>query len=143
MYRACLLIAQTSAFATLTLFSPLIAWQGSTKPEPYTPVIAGPSNEAALALKRMRVPQGFEASLFAAEPMLANPVCFCIDEHNRFYVAETFRLHDGVTDDRGHMDWLDDDLAARTVADRVALHRKHLKDQFATYTTAHDRVRLL
>ena len=28
--------------------------------------------------------------------------------------------HAGVTDTRGHMYWLDDDLACRTVADRVA-----------------------
>ena len=53
--------------------------------------------------------------------MLANPVGFGFDEKNRFYVAETFRLHAGVTDIRGHMDWLDDDLACRTVDDRVAM----------------------
>src|SRR5262249_31802229 len=66
-----------------------------------------------------------------------------IDEHNRFYVAETYRLHAGVTDDRGHMDWLDDDLASSTVADRVALYHKHLKDRFSTYEKEHDRVRLI
>ena len=32
----------------------------------------------------------------------------------------------GVTDIRGHMNWLDDDLACRTVADRVAMYRKYL-----------------
>ena len=31
----------------------------------------------------------------------------------------------GVTDTRGHMNWLDDDLACRTVADRVAMYRKY------------------
>jgi hypothetical protein len=31
------------------------------------------------------------------------PVAFCIDHQGRFYVAETYRLHTGVTDIRGHM----------------------------------------
>src|SRR5205814_6990597 len=75
--------------------------------------------------------------------MLANPVCFCIDEKNRFYVAETFRLHAGVTDIRGHMDWLDDDLASRTVADRVALYKKYLKQRVNEYGREHDRIRLI
>src|SRR5437899_1602008 len=75
--------------------------------KPYDPKIFGPSTEPAMALQRIRVPKGLQVGLFAAEPMLANPVCFCVDEKNRFYVAETFRLHDGVTDVRGHMDWLD------------------------------------
>ena len=30
--------------------------------------------------------------LFAAEPLLANPVAFHIDEQGRFFVVETFRL---------------------------------------------------
>jgi quinoprotein glucose dehydrogenase len=123
--------------------SPPEAVRGGKAVKPYSPPVAPASNEATLALKRIRVPPGLKIDLFAAEPMLANPVCFAIDEHNRFYVAETFRLHDGVTDDRGHMNWLDDDLASRTVPDRVALYHKYLKDKFNTYTTAHDRIRLI
>ena len=38
------------------------------------------------------MPAGLKVELFAAEPLLANPVAFCIDEQGRFYVAETFRL---------------------------------------------------
>ncbi len=41
------------------------------------------------------------------------------------------------------MNWLDDDLASRTVAERVAMYRKHLKDKFATYESEQDRVRLI
>ena len=94
------------------LSSPPESVPGGNTDKPYSPKVAPASNEAARALKRIRVPQGLRLDLFAAEPLVANPVCFCIDEHNRFYVAETFRLHAGVTDDRGHMNWLDDDLAA-------------------------------
>src|SRR5438874_11907824 len=117
---------------------------GSGQPaRPYTPRVAPASKEGRLALERIRVPQGLSVDLWAAEPLLANPVCFCFDEKGRCYVAETFRLHAGVTDDRAHMDWLDDDLAARTVADRLALYRKHLKDKFKDYEREHDRIRLL
>ena len=42
------------------------------------------------------------------------------------------------------MDWLDDDLASRTVADRVAMYRKHLSPRSSpAYGVEHDRVRLL
>ncbi len=95
------------------------------------------------AQKRIQVPDGFKVDLFAAEPMVANPVCFAVDEKNRFYVAETFRLHDGVTDIRSHMDWLDDDLACRTVDDRVAMMQRKLGDHFKDYGIHHDRIRLL
>src|SRR5262245_9457872 len=66
---------------------------------------------------------------------------FCFDENGRCFVAETFRIQHGVTDNRDHIDWLDDDLASRTVADRVAMYRKRLKEGFSTYEIAHDRVR--
>ncbi|HEY1861921.1 MAG TPA: PVC-type heme-binding CxxCH protein, partial [Gemmataceae bacterium] len=36
-----------------------------------------------------------------------------------------------------------DDLACRTVDDRVAMYKKWLKDKFPTYETDHDRVRLI
>jgi quinoprotein glucose dehydrogenase len=94
-------------------------------------------------MKQIQLPKGFSISLFAAEPMLANPVSFCIDERNRFYVAETFRIHHGVEDNRDHMNWLDDDLASRTVEDRVALYRKHLGEKVGTYGIEQERIRLI
>ena len=36
--------------------------------------------------------------------MLAHPVGFAFDEMGRCYVAETFRMHHGVTDTRGHIE---------------------------------------
>lgn len=110
---------------------------------PYAPKVEGPSEEGKLAIRKFRVPAGLSIELFAAEPLLANPVAFGVDEKNRFYVAETFRLHAGVTDIRGHMNWLDDDLASRTVADRVRMYRKYLGKDFATYEAEHDRIRLV
>jgi quinoprotein glucose dehydrogenase len=108
---------------------------------PYSPPLAPASDEAKRAIPSFRVPAGLKVELFAAEPLLANPVAFCIDEKGVVYVAETFRLHAGVTDTRNHMNWLDDDLACRTVADRVAMYQKFLGKEFASYQIQHDRVR--
>ncbi|HEY6226942.1 MAG TPA: hypothetical protein VI282_07460, partial [Verrucomicrobiae bacterium] len=49
------------------------------------------SGEAEAAMKRYQIPPGFKIELFAAEPMLANPVAFSIDEKGRVFVAETYR----------------------------------------------------
>ena len=59
--------------------------------------------DAELAAKKFKLAPGLKVDLWAAEPMLANPVAFCIDERGRIYVSETHRLHPGVTDIRGHM----------------------------------------
>lgn len=107
----------------------------------YNAVIAPASDEAAQAISRIQKPDGFKVELVAAEPLLANPVAFCLDEEGRFYIAETFRLHDGVTDNRSNMKWLKDDLAAQTVEDRINLHKKWLGDKISTYTAHPDRVR--
>ncbi len=109
----------------------------------YVPLVQPASQEAAQAIEGFQIPKGAEVTLFAAEPMLANPVAFCVDHQGQFYVAETFRHSAGVTDTRGHMYWVEDDLACRTVADRVAMFRKHLGDQIASYATEHDRVRMI
>ncbi|QDU05095.1 Quinoprotein glucose dehydrogenase B precursor [Gimesia chilikensis] len=110
---------------------------------PYSPAIAEASQEGEQAISGFRVPEGMHVSLFAAEPLMANPVAFCIDEQGRFYVAETYRQSKGVEDNRSHMDWLHDDLSAETVADRVAYFKKHLKENVKDYTLEHDRIRLV
>lgn len=111
--------------------------------DPYARQVARASDDWKKTMQRMKLPAGVKADLWAAEPDVANIVAFHFDEKGRCYVAETFRLHHGVTDNRSHMYWLDDDLACRTVADRVAMYKKHLKGKFATYEKDQDRVRLL
>ncbi|HEX8200956.1 MAG TPA: PVC-type heme-binding CxxCH protein, partial [Isosphaeraceae bacterium] len=132
--------------ACSSLFCPVAQAQPAPVPDqsPYEAKIAPASDEGARAIAKFRIPEGFRVELFAAEPMLANPVCLALDERNRVYVAETFRLHSGVTDNRRHMAWLADDLAARTIADRVAMYRKHLTpEEFAAFGVDPERVRLL
>lgn len=109
----------------------------------YNPPVAVATPDAARAVASFRKPAGWSVGLFAAEPLLANPVAFGFDEKGRVYAVETFRLKHGVTDNRAHMSWLDDDLASRTVADRVAMYRKHLGKEAESYGVEHDRVRLI
>lgn len=95
------------------------------------------------ALKAFKMEEGIRAELFAGEPLLANPVAFATDEKGRWYIAETYRQEHGVEDNRGHANWLDADIAARTTADRLAMIRKFYPDATAfadEFTKFEDRV---
>lgn len=128
----------------IALLSSVLAGLSKAQDKPaYNPAIAAASNEGERALDGFRLPEGMVGKLFAAEPMLANPVAFAIDEKGRVYVAETFRQQHGVEDNRSHMNWLHDDLALQTVEQRVEMFRKHLGEKVYEYTAHHDRIRLL
>ena len=116
----------------LTLLVFLVAIQAVEPPDARKQAVIADeaSRDGKLASARIKLPKGLLADLFAGEPFLANPVSFCFDLKGNIYVAETYRMHSGVTDNRGHMDWLDDDLACLTVADREAKYRKYLKEKF-------------
>ena len=69
------------------------------------------ASDPVKVMDQFRLPEGFKAELFAAEPLLANPVAFTIDHQGNFYVAEThrhsavgpaFRYYEGVLDIRSH-----------------------------------------
>lgn len=108
-----------------------------------TPQIAPASEEAANVLKNIQPPAGMKVDLWAAEPMLANPVALSIDEKGRVFVAETHRLGSSVLDIRNYMFLLDDDLASRSVEDRLAMCRKHFGAQFDDLGKEEDMIRLL
>jgi len=101
-----------------------------------------PSGEADQAVQRLRPPKGLQASVFASEPDFVNPVSFCFDEKGRAYVVETHRLGNCTFDIRGLMSWVDEDLACRSVADREAMHRKHMGAKVDALTSS-ERIRLL
>jgi quinoprotein glucose dehydrogenase len=118
--------------------------QESTENPPDEPVIATASDEAEQAITSFRLSDKLRCELVAAEPMVANPVAFNIDGHGRIFVCETFRQELGVTDNRSHDEtWIDHDLAAQTVQDRIAYHKKLLPNGGADYTRKDDRIRLL
>ena len=91
----------------------------------------------------LKLPPGMQMDVFADESLVANPVAFSIDETGRVFVCETFRQGKGVEDNRKHMVWLEDDLAAQNVADRLTMFRKHLGEKVHDYSVFEDRVRLL
>ncbi len=112
--------------------------------KPYEPQLAPASEEGRQAMALFQLPPGFRVEQWAAEPMLANPVAIYPADTGEVYVAESFRLHKGVTDIREHMDWLDDDNASRTVEDMVAMFKKHLSpEEYAAILTERERVRLI
>lgn len=113
-------------------------------PEPETPKIAAASDEGEKALSSFRKPEGWISQLVAAEPELANPVAFYIDYSGKIFVCESFRQGVGVTDNRSHDEkWLQADLAAMTVEDRIKFHRELLGDKAVEYELKDDRIRLL
>ena len=114
-----------------------------TAQEPEPPKIAPASNEGQLAIESFQFPEKWEARLFAAEPDVANPVALHVDHRGRVFVCESFRQEEGVEDNRSHSNWLNDDLAAKSVQDRIDYIRKYIPDADQSYTSHDDRIRLL
>jgi len=135
----------TWAFATALLLnvSALYASPPEGAGKAATPGIAAASDEAQKALAAFTIPKGWVGAVYAAEPLVVHPVAFHLDYKNRLYVAETFRQKRGVEDNRSHPEWLDDDLAAQTLEDRLAYFKKHLKDGLKKYAANDDRIQLV
>jgi quinoprotein glucose dehydrogenase len=89
-----------------------------------TPVLAPPSSEGEQRIKQFQLAPGLSVKLWAAEPQLANPVAFSVDEQGHVFTSETYRYRTSVLDIRHYMFMLEDDLASRTVEDRLAQIRK-------------------
>jgi quinoprotein glucose dehydrogenase len=108
------------------------------------PRVAGAGDEAGTAAASFGLPPGFAAELFAAEPLVANPVAFSVDPATGVvYACEAFRAHKGVGDNVRINDdtWLDADLASRTVADRFAFMHRLLGARAPDWVAETDRVR--
>lgn len=78
------------------------------------------SGSPEAALKSFSVAPGLQVEVWAAEPLLANPVALTFDDKGRAFVAETHRRRSSVPDIRKNTDWTVPNLALRTVADREA-----------------------
>lgn len=110
-----------------------------------TPLPDG-TQAAIKAIQGLRIPKGYEVKLFAAEPQLASPVAFCLDERNRVFVAEEYRFNLGTEENRTRPFLLEDDLQLQTVDDRLRMYKK-FADRFDGgmdwFTRTSDQVRLL
>jgi quinoprotein glucose dehydrogenase len=85
-----------------------------------TDLVAVPNEPA------MKVPKGVEVRVAADDKGqgVISPTALTFDESGALYIAETHRFLDGIEDDREHLYWYLDDLAARTTDDRQAMHEK-------------------
>lgn len=146
------LVLALSLFAPLALSAAEIAPSApsdtrelpGTAPRTAEPEIDPATEEPMLAISRMRLPPGLVAKLWAAEPMLANPVAFTLDEKGRVFVSETHRYRTSVIDIRDIMWMLEDELANRNQADFLATLRKHYGEKgLAELSKESEIVRLL
>ncbi len=144
-----LVAACSLAAVTTSLFSAEIAGSASKNSElkPYPrsprPESTPASSETENRSRQFKVPAGMKVDLWAAEPMLANAVAFCLDEKGRVFVAETHRYRTSVLDMRHYMFMLEDDLACRTIEDRSAMVKKHFPTQWTDLAIESEVVRLL
>lgn len=141
-----ILACRTFCLLQALLLATGLAWAAPATDVPrpaYSPSIAPASKEGERAIQTFTAPEGFTFELFAAEPQLANPVAFYVDHQGNFYVAETFRHQKGVGDMRAHRDWLVDDLASRSVEDRLIVMKKNLGAKFADWVGEQDRIKMI
>src|SRR5687767_8381166 len=104
--------------------------------------------EAERAIKRFKPANGLKMTVFAAEPQLQNPVAMYVDEKNRFWVVETFRFDagskgNGVYDIRHRYHQLDDDLASKTVEQRLEVIKKWNDGDLSGLSEYPDRLKLI
>ncbi|HVK17553.1 MAG TPA: PVC-type heme-binding CxxCH protein [Fimbriiglobus sp.] len=125
---------------TLVVPTALAALALAVPPDEQKPQTSTPNPDAEQAGKAAQVEKGLKVDLWAAEPLLANPVAFAFDEKGRCFVAETTRFGNGVPDTRNYMHWLDDDIGARSVADRLAMYERH---SYKGYEKFDDQLRLV
>jgi len=85
-----------SAWAVGCLLIGVWCKAGDDFPKPYNSPAENhlspmPAREAAI---RMRLPKGFQAQVYASEPMVQNPIAMTWDERGRLWVAENFTYSD-------------------------------------------------
>ncbi|MDB6031537.1 MAG: repeat protein, partial [Verrucomicrobiales bacterium] len=104
---------------------------------------ASPDVEAVKALKKLQPAAGLKVELFAAEPLLENPVSISVDEKGRVFIAETHRYKDSIFDITQKPAWLLDDLSFRAPAERAAFLRRTFETNFAFMTNSSEMVRMV
>lgn len=90
------------------------------------------------------VPDDFTVSLWAADPLVANPVVFWPDQSGRVFVCESYRQETkGVPDNRAYQYWTEDDLRCMTVDDRAEMYLRHHPEYAEEWTREEERIMLL
>jgi quinoprotein glucose dehydrogenase len=122
------------------VFTPLILAQTLHSAEPqetplaFSPAVPGVSTLPELTLKVESSPQ----------VPVVSPTALAFDAQGHILVTETHRFGNAVVDNREYPEWYLDDLAAKTTADRLALHEKWSKRlPLERLTAKSDLVKLL
>ncbi len=95
-----------------------------------------PAAEVASAARRLRVAPGLSLEAWASEPLVQNITSIDFDSAGRAYVVETGRRRTSVFDIRNFKEWVADDLALRTVSDRIQFLTGQLATNSAFLDTA-------
>lgn len=118
---------------------------GKLKPEIRAPVphLQPATDEPRKAMAKFQIPAGFTADVWAAEPMLGNPVAFAIDEQGRVFTSETNRYRTSVLDIRHYLFMLEDDMACRTTDDRIAMLKRNFPNDWQELEKQTEIVRVI
>jgi len=90
------------------------------KNDDHTPKGNAAKDTAENAMKNFAVAPGLRVDVWAAEPLLENPIAFSFDAHGRAFVAVTQRRRTSVPDVRKYESWQIENLSLRTVEERIA-----------------------
>ncbi|MBN8247018.1 MAG: PQQ-dependent sugar dehydrogenase [Verrucomicrobia bacterium] len=98
---------------------------------------------AASEARKFQLAPGLKLDVWAAEPQLSNSVAFGFDGKGRVFLAESDRWAISVFDITAHTNWLLEDMAFRTVADRAAFLTREFATNLSLLTRDSETVRVL
>ncbi len=118
---------------------------GTLVAEPRLPVYPPKNSPDAVAknFAKAKTPAGFTASVWAGEPLLANPVAFCFDGKGRMFISETHRFRSSVLDIRHYYWMVEDDLAYRNQDEWMAGIKKNFPNDWQQLERESELVRLV
>ena len=110
---------------TIPLFAAVLFAQSPTPPaSPSVVVRAEPSAQSAPAPPSIAPVAPLSWAIYAQDPLVQDPVSFCVADDGSLYIAESFRQEKGVEDNRSSKFWLEDDLQLQSVEDRLKMYEK-------------------
>lgn len=106
-------------------------------------LIAGVENSSYSFLKTLTLKKGFEADLFAVDPMVSNPIAFSFDYQGNLFVAESYRFGSSIPNTRQMPFLKDADRSSRNLTELYNVMRKFFGKNMSQYDSVSENVRLL
>lgn len=113
----------------------LISFSGCTEETQELVVLSATDEEAVeyadqvLEQSAVSVADGFEATLWASEKLLSDPVGLHVDDDGRAFVTITERRRNAEIDIRGHSDWMTEAVGMETLEDRREFIRRKISPE--------------